>query len=76
MEPPVLMLPRGDDAFKRMVDATLTRLYRSGDIQRIYEKWFLRPIPPKGVTLNFPQSPALKHAFEKPTDSPDPAAYQ
>ncbi len=76
IDPYALMLPRGDDAFKRVVDATLTRLYRSGDIQRIYEKWFLRPIPPKGVTLNFPQSPALKHAFEKPTDSPDPAAYQ
>lgn len=70
------MLPRGDDAFKRVVDATLTRLYRSGDIQRIYAKWFLRPIPPKGVTRNLPQSPALRRAFEKPTDSPDPAAYQ
>ena len=76
IDPYALMLPRGDDAFKRVVDATLTRLMRSDDIQRIYQKWFLSPIPPKGVTLNFPQSPALKHAFEKPTDSPDPAAYQ
>jgi glutamate/aspartate transport system substrate-binding protein len=76
IDPYALMLPRGDDAFKRLVDATLTRLYRSGDIQRLYEKWFLRPIPPKGMTLNFPQSAALKRAFEKPTDSPDPAAYQ
>jgi glutamate/aspartate transport system substrate-binding protein len=41
-----------------------------------YDKWFVKPIPPKGVTLNFPLSPALKKAFDKPTDSPEPSAYE
>ena len=41
-----------------------------------YEKWFAKPIPPKGVTLNFPLSAPLRKAFATPTDSPDPASYE
>ena len=70
------MLPRGDVAFKRVVDRELTGLMKSGEILKIYDKWYAKPIPPKNVALNFPLSPALKKAFEKPTDSPDPAAYE
>jgi glutamate/aspartate transport system substrate-binding protein len=51
-------------------------LYKSGGIYPIYDKWFAKPIPPRGVTLNFPLSPALKRALEKPTDSPEPSAYE
>jgi glutamate/aspartate transport system substrate-binding protein len=76
IDPYALMLPRGDTAFKQVVDRSLTGLMKSGEILTIYDKWFSKPIPPKGVTLNFPMSPALKKAFEKPTDSADPAAYE
>ena len=76
IDPYALMLPRGDAAFKRVVDRALTGLFKSGEIMKIYDKWFAKPIPPKDVTLNFPLSPALKKAIEKPTDSPDPAAYE
>jgi glutamate/aspartate transport system substrate-binding protein len=76
IDPYALMLPRGDTAFKQVVDRALTGLMKSGEILKIYDKWYAKPIPPKGVTLNFPLSPALKKAFEKPTDSPDPAAYE
>ena len=76
IDPYALMLPRGDAAFKQVVDRALTDLMKSGEIMKIYDKWYAKPIPPKGVTLNFPLSPALKKAFEKPTDSPDPAAYE
>ena len=76
IDPYALMLPRGDAAFKRVVDRTLTDLYASGAIYGVYDKWFAKPIPPRGVTLNFPLAPALKKAFTKPTDSPDPAAYE
>ena len=41
----------------------------------LYDKWFTQPIPPKGVNLDIPMSPAMKRAFEKPTDSPDQSAY-
>ena len=76
IDPYALMLPRGDTAFKQVVDRELTSLMKSGEILKIYDKWYSKPIPPKGVTLNFPLSPALKKAFAKPTDSPDPAAYE
>ena len=76
IDPYALMLPRGDAAFKRVADRALTDLYRRGEILTIYDKWFSKPIPPKGTALNFALSPALKKAFEHPTDSPDPAAYE
>jgi glutamate/aspartate transport system substrate-binding protein len=76
IDPYALMLPRGDAAFKRLVDRTLVEYYKSGAIMALYDKWFRKPIPPKGVNLDFPLSPALKKAYEKPTDSPDPASYE
>jgi len=76
IDPYALMLPRGDAAFKQVVDRALTSLMKSGEIMKIYDKWYAKPIPPKNVVLNFPLSPALKKAFDKPTDSPDPSAYE
>ncbi|AKU23555.1 amino acid ABC transporter substrate-binding protein [Massilia sp. MB5] len=75
VEPYGIMLRREDVPFKQAVDAALARLYQSDDIQRIYSKWFMSPIPPKGINLNFPMPPQLKAVLAKPTDSPDPAAY-
>ncbi len=76
IDPYALLLPRGNAAYKKVVDDALVRAFKSGDVMKIYEKWFSRPIPPKNITLNFPLSPALKKAIANPTDSPDPAAYQ
>lgn len=76
IDPYALMLPREDTAFKQLVDRTLAQYYKSGAIMATYDKWFSKPIPPKGVTLNFPMSPALKKAYANPTDSPDPASYE
>jgi glutamate/aspartate transport system substrate-binding protein len=69
------MLRKDDVAFKALADATTSALYRSPEGPALYAKWFTQPIPPKNVNLNIPMSPAMKKAFEKPTDSPDPAAY-
>jgi glutamate/aspartate transport system substrate-binding protein len=76
IDPYALMLPRGDAGFKRVVDKALTDIMKSGAILALYDKWYTKPIPPKGVTLNFPLSPALRKAFERPTDSPEPASYE
>ncbi|MBC7859630.1 MAG: amino acid ABC transporter substrate-binding protein [Burkholderiaceae bacterium] len=75
VEPYGIMLRKGDPAFKKVVDEALVKLYKSEDINRIYNKWFMSPIPPKGVNMNFPMPPQLKVVFDKPTDSGDPAAY-
>ncbi|MEF9942673.1 MAG: transporter substrate-binding domain-containing protein [Burkholderiaceae bacterium] len=67
-EPYGPMIRKDDAQFKALVDKTLGALMKSGDIDKIYTKWFTSPIPPKGVNLNFPQSPALKEAFKNPND--------
>jgi len=51
-------------------------IMKSGELEKLYTKWFQSPIPPKGVNLNIPMSAALKKAIATPTDSPDPNAYK
>ena len=43
---------------------------------RLYDKWFMQKIPPKGLNLNAPIGPELKHEFAVPSDSPDPDSYK
>ena len=76
VEPYGIMLRKDDVAFKKMVNAAMTNLYKSGQINPIYEKWFQKPIPPKGINLNIPMSDQFKKVVANPTDSGDPAAYK
>ena len=75
MQPNALVFRRDDAEFKKIVDATLAGLFKSGEINRLYFKWFQSPIPPNGLSLNWPQSEELKNAIAKPTDSGDPDSY-
>ena len=74
-EPYGIMLRKDDPAFKALVDKTTADLYRSPEIMAIYDTWFLKPVPPRGLIYNVPLSSALRWAFANPTDSPDPAIY-
>ena len=67
-EPLAIMLPKGDPAFKKLVDDEMRRLITSKDINPIYDKWFLKPIPPKNTALNMPVSYLLKDFWKYPTD--------
>ncbi|POB00213.1 amino acid ABC transporter substrate-binding protein [Chromobacterium sinusclupearum] len=64
------MLRKDDPAFKKVVDTALTNTFKSGEINKIYAKWFTSPVPPKGLNLNFPMSDELKALLAKPTDKP------
>src|SRR6478735_1036955 len=75
-EPYGIMLRKDDPAFKKVVDAATTALYQSAEGQKLYDKWFMQKIPPKGSNLNAPISPELKAGFAKPSDSPDPDSYK
>jgi glutamate/aspartate transport system substrate-binding protein len=75
VEPYGIMLRRDDAPFKKVVDETMIATYRSGAINAIYDKWFLKPIPPRGINLNVPISAAFKKVIASPTDSGDPAVY-
>jgi glutamate/aspartate transport system substrate-binding protein len=76
VEPYGIMLRRDDPAFKKVVDGAMRSLYKSGRINAIYEKWFLKPIPPKGINLNVPMSAQFRKVVANPTDSGDPKSYQ
>jgi glutamate/aspartate transport system substrate-binding protein len=67
-EPYGIMLRKDDPQFKKVVDGTLAGLMKSGEINKIYGKWFTSPIPPKNINLNFPMTDALKAAFAAPND--------
>ena len=67
-EPLAIMLPKNDVAFKKVGDEEMRRLITSRDIYDIYDKWFLRPIPPKGTALNMPVSYLLRDFWKYPTD--------
>lgn len=64
------MLRKDDPQFKKLVDAALTKAMTSGEAEKIYAKWFLNPIPPKGLNLNFPLSDAMKALYKAPNDKP------
>ena len=76
LEPYGAMLRKDDAAFQKIADDATADLYKSGKINAIYEKWFMKPIPPKGVNLNVPESEQLKKAFANPTHSGDPNVYK
>lgn len=75
-EPYGIMLRKDDPAFKKVVDAAMVNIYKSGEINKIYAKWFTSPIPPKGINLNMPMNAVFKNLTINPIDSPDPAAYK
>jgi glutamate/aspartate transport system substrate-binding protein len=76
LEPYGIIEPNNDPQFKEAVDNAVKAMMKDGTIERIYNKWFLRPIPPKNINLNWPMSEQLKRVFANPTDSPDPAVYK
>ncbi|WP_425500860.1 amino acid ABC transporter substrate-binding protein [Pseudaquabacterium terrae] len=75
VEPYGIMLNRDDPEFKRLVDDTIVGLFKSGEIHRLYRRWFQSQIP-GGINLALPMHPAMRRVVDKPTDSGDPAHYR
>ena len=69
-EPIALLFRKDDPAFKAAVDGVLTKLMQSGEVEKIYNKWFVNPIPPKNVSLNLPMGDTLKGLIAAPNDKP------
>ena len=62
------MMRKDDQAFKKVVDKALAKAMKSGEAEKIYTKWFMQAIPPKGLNLNFPLSNAVKAIYKSPND--------
>ncbi|MFH1872858.1 MAG: transporter substrate-binding domain-containing protein [Pseudomonadota bacterium] len=70
IEPIAIMLRKDDPAFKKLVDETVTGLMKSGELDKLYARWFMSPIPPRNVSMNFPMSEKLKQLIKAPSDAP------
>ncbi len=67
-EPYGIMVRKDDREFKKFADEVLVGLMRSDEIEKIYQKWFESPIPPRGANLKLPMSDKLKDLFKNPSD--------
>ncbi len=76
IEPYGLIEPKGDPQFKTAVDNAVKGMMKDGKLAELYKKWFMSPIPPKNINLNWPMTPELKKVIENPTDSPNPNDYK
>ena len=70
VEPIAIMMPKGDAAFKRAVDASVSRLAKSGDAAKLYDKWFVQAIPPNQTKVGLPASALTRAAWAEPSDKP------
>jgi glutamate/aspartate transport system substrate-binding protein len=68
VEPIAIMVRKDDPAFLAAVNKTLDGLMKSGEIAKIYDKWFMKPIPPTNTTVNLPASEATKAAWKNPNN--------
>jgi len=65
-EPYAIMLRKDDPAFKKLADDALIALFKSGEINKIYARWFESPIPPRNVNLMMPMNNTLKKLIRSP----------
>jgi len=75
VEPLAIMMSKDSPEFKKLFDAQIASLSASGEIARIYDKWFMQPIPPNGITVNLPPSANTQAAWAQLSDKPM-EAYQ
>lgn len=70
VEPIAIMFRKDDPAFKKAVDDSISAMMKSGDLAKLYDKWFMSATPPKNVNYNLPMGSMLKAAIAKPNDNP------
>jgi glutamate/aspartate transport system substrate-binding protein len=70
VEPIACMLRKDDPAFKQAVDESIKRQIKSGELAKLYDKWFMQPIPPANTKVGLPLSEATKAAWAAPNDKP------
>lgn len=70
IEPIGIMMNKESPEFKKLFDAEIRSMTASGEVARIYDRWFMQPIPPNGITVNLPASASTKAAWANPSDKP------
>lgn len=68
VEPYGFFMKKGDPVFKELVDGVMTTMMKDGEMAKLYDKWFLNPVPPKNANFNMPMSDLVKKAYASPND--------
>jgi ABC-type amino acid transport substrate-binding protein len=63
------MLRKDDPEFKKLVDDTMSEVMKGPEIKTMYAKWFMKPVPPKNISFDFPMSDALQKLYANPNDT-------
>ena len=70
VEPIACMLRKDDPKMKEALDNSIKRQIEDGSLAKLYDKWFMQPIPPNNVNLNMPASESTKAAWAHPNNKP------
>ncbi len=70
VEPIAIMMRKDDPGFKKAVDDNLKRMMKDGTLTKLWDKWFLQPIPPKNARVGLALSESTKQAWANPNDKP------
>ncbi len=70
VEPIAIMIRKDDPAFKKLADDTLKGMMKSGEMAKLWDKWFMQPIPPKNTRVGYAASESTKAAWANPNDKP------
>jgi glutamate/aspartate transport system substrate-binding protein len=70
VEPIAIMTRKDDEGLLKIVNATTAELVKSGEIFKLYDKWFMLPTVPSGAVVNLPMSDALRNVLKNPNNLP------
>ena len=70
VEPIAIMVRKDDAALKKIGDDTIDQLIKTGEMVKLYDKWFMQPIAPKNTRVGLPASDSVKAAWATPNDKP------
>jgi len=70
VEPIAIMIRKDDAAFKKLGDDTIAEMMKSGEIAKLWDKWFIQPIPPKNTRVGYAASESTKAAWNAPNSKP------
>ena len=70
VEPIAIMIRKDDPGMKKVVDLTISNMMADGSLAKLYDKWFIKPIPPQNTSVGLPMGVTLKALFKDPNDKP------
>jgi len=70
VEPIAIMMRKDDPTFKKAVDDSIIKMMKDGTLTKLWDKWFMQPIPPKNARVGLALSDSTKQAWSGPNDRP------